>query len=117
MVKLKLTAKLTDIHGTPLSNKTIEFYRRTTGSYTLIATGTTDENGEASAVDEVTAYGTYYYKARFPGDPDYEESEAETSFTYSFDWSPVIQVLNTIITILLLVFLAKVFISLFREED
>ena len=117
MVKLKLVARLTDIHGNPLSNKTIEFYRRTTGSYTLIATGTTNESGEADTVDEVTAYGTYYYKARFPGDPDYEASEAEASYTYSFDWSIIAQIIYAVITIIILVFLAKMFMSFFKEEE
>jgi len=84
MVFLKLTATLTDSDGNPLSGKTIEFYKSTDGvNYTLIATKTTDENGVAETTDEITETGTYYYKAKFPGDDQYESSEASAEYTYS----------------------------------
>ena len=83
MVKLKLLATLTDVNDNPLPNKTIEFYRSTDRvNYQLLGTATTDENGQAYIFDEVVTRGTYYYKARFPGDPDYDASEAEETFTY-----------------------------------
>jgi len=92
MPTLKLTAKLTDGEGNPLSGKTIEFYKSTDGvNFTLIATKTTDTNGVAETTDEITSYGTYYYKARFPGDETYEASEATATYTYSFDWSQIMQ--------------------------
>jgi len=86
LVKLKLLTTLTDSDGNPLPNKTIEFYRSTDGvNYTLLGTATTDTNGQAYIFDEVTVRGTYYYKARFPGDPDYESAEDVETFTYRLE--------------------------------
>ncbi|RLB80045.1 MAG: hypothetical protein DRH17_12655 [Deltaproteobacteria bacterium] len=83
MVTLKLLATLTDSNGNPLSGKTIEFYHSRDGvNYTLIDTKTTNENGQAETVYEVTEYGTHYFKARFPGDLEYELSEAMATYEY-----------------------------------
>ena len=82
MVTLKLTARLTDVDGNPLPNKTIEFYVSTDNvNFTLIDTRTTDSNGTAETIYEAEEPGTYYFKARFPGDDMYEPSEAVTSYT------------------------------------
>ncbi|RLC36752.1 hypothetical protein DRH29_03870 [candidate division Kazan bacterium] len=84
MPTLKIVATLTDVNGNPLSGKTIEFYKSTDNvNFTLIATKTTDTNGEAETTDEITQAGTYYYKARFPGDDTYDEAEVVASYTYS----------------------------------
>jgi len=83
MVSLKLVATLTDVNGNPLSGKTIEFYRSTDGvNYTLLGTATTNTNGQASLIDEITEPGKYYYKARFPGDETYDASEATATYEY-----------------------------------
>jgi len=110
---LKLTAKLTDGEGNPLSGKTIEFYKSTDGvNFTLIATKTTDTNGVAEATDEVTSYGTYYYRARFPGDETHEASEATVSYTYSFDWEQVVQMFMQWLPWILLIMLIVLMVSL-----
>jgi len=83
MVTLQLTATLKDIDNNPLANKTINFYRSLDGvNYTLIDTKSTDTNGTATTTDEVTATGTYYYKAEFPGDDVYDYSSDVETYTY-----------------------------------
>jgi len=75
VVVLTLIARLCDGEGNPLANKTINFYKSTNGiSYYLLNQDTTDENGIATASDEITTAGTYYYKAEFTGDDDYDGS-------------------------------------------
>jgi hypothetical protein len=79
-VTLKLTATLTDINDTPLSGKTISFYYSYDGStWTLIGSGTTDSNGQASVTH--TTDRTTYYKAEFPGDQYCEQSSAVVTYT------------------------------------
>jgi hypothetical protein len=81
-VTLKLTATLTDINGTPLSGKTISFYYSYDGStWTLIGSGTTDSNGQASVTH--TTDRTTYYKAEFAGDPEYDSSSATAEYMVS----------------------------------
>jgi len=85
MVRLKLTAKLTDAEGNPLAGKPIEFYKSYDKvTYTLIETKTTNTEGIAETTDEIM-FGTVHYKARFPGDETYESSEAEASYTVSVE--------------------------------
>jgi len=75
VVVLTLIARLSDSEGNPLANKTINFFKSTNGiSYYILNQGVTDEDGIATAVDEVTAPATYYYKAVFAGDDDYDGS-------------------------------------------
>jgi len=113
MPTLKLTARLTDGEGNPLSGKTIEFYKSTDNiNFTLIAAKTTDENGAAETTDEITSYGTYYYKARFPGDETYEASEATASYTYSFDWGLVVQMFMQWLPWILMIMLITLMVSL-----
>jgi len=77
-VTLKLTATLTT-DGTPLSGKTINFYYSYDGStWTFIGSATTDASGQAS-ITHVTDRTTYY-RAVFPGDPDYEPSSATATY-------------------------------------
>jgi len=108
MLTLKLIATLKDGEGNPLGGKTIEFYKSTDGvNFYLIATKTTDSNGVAEVTDEITAFGTYYYKARFPGDETYDASEATASYTYSFDWSQIVQMfIQWLPWILMIMFMA-----------
>jgi len=104
MVVLKLTATLKDGEGNPLGGKTIEFYKSTDNvSFSRIATETTDSNGVAETTDEITCYGTYYYKARFPGDETYDASEATASYTYSFDYSLIIQLFMQLILFVMII--------------
>jgi hypothetical protein len=78
-VTLKLTATLTT-DGAPLSGKTVSFYYSYDGStWTLIGSATTDANGQASVTH--TTDRTTYYKAEFPGDPEYEPSSATATYT------------------------------------
>lgn len=78
-VTLKLTATLTT-DSTPLSGKTINFYYSYDGStWTFIGSATTDTNGQASITH--TTDRTTYYKAEFPGDPEYEPSSATATYT------------------------------------
>jgi len=75
VVVLTLIARLSDSEGNPLPNRVITFYRSTNGiSYYLLNQDTTDEDGIATASDEITTAGTYYYKAVFAGDDDYDGS-------------------------------------------
>jgi len=108
MPTLKLTATLKDSGGNPLSGKTIEFYKSTDNvNFYLIAIKTTDDNGIAETTDEITAFGTYYYKAWFPGDETYDASEATASYTYSFDWSQIVQMfMQWLPWILMIMFMA-----------
>jgi hypothetical protein len=78
-VTLKLTATLTT-DGTPLSGKTVSFYYSYDGStWTLIGSSTTDASGQASVTH--TTDRTTYYRAEFPGDPEYEPSSATATYT------------------------------------
>lgn len=120
MVRLRILATLTDIDGNPLPNKTIEFYVSTDDvNYTLIDTKTTDSNGVAETTYEVMQYGTYYFKARFPGDETYDASEAKASYTYGFDWSQLLQqimnLLPYLIMILIIVLVISLIVSAFRD--
>jgi len=113
VVTLKLTAKLTDAGGNPLASKTIEFYKSIDNiNFSLIATRTTDSNGIAEVTDEITSFGTYYYKARFPGDEAYEASEATVSYTYSFDWEQVVQMFMQWLPMILMIMLIVLMVSL-----
>ena len=113
MPTLKLTATLKDSGGNPLSGKTIEFYKSTDNvNFTLIATKTTNENGVAEATDEITSYGTYYYRARFPGDETYDASEATASYTYSFDWSQIVQMFMQWLPWILMIMFIVLMVSL-----
>lgn len=117
MVTLKLVAKLTDGSGNPLSGKTIEFYRSIDNvNFTLITTKTTDENGIAETIDEVTSYGTYYYKARFPGDGTYEASEDVEVYVYSIDWMQIMQQFLPWIIMVLFVVLLSVLLSAITSD-
>jgi len=112
MPTLKLVATLTDGEGNPLSGKAIEFYRSSDGvNFTLITTKTTDSNGVAETTDEVTSYGTYYYKARFPGDNTYEASEATVTYTYTIDWGALIQQLLPLILLILFIALLSALLT------
>jgi len=83
MVTLQLTAVLKDVDNNPLANKTINFYKSTDGvNYTLIDTKTTDASGTATTTDEITATGTYYYKAEFPGDDVYDYASDVETYIY-----------------------------------
>jgi hypothetical protein len=78
-VTLKLTATLTS-DGMPLSGKTINFYYSYDGSmWTFIGSATTDANGQASVTHATDR--TTYYRAEFPGDPEYEPSSATAVYT------------------------------------
>ena len=117
MTTLRLTATLKDVSGNPLSGKTVEFYRSTDNvSFSLIAASTTDENGVAEATDEVTVQGTYYYKARFPGDDVYEPSEASASYTYGFEWmQALMDLMNMLMYLVLFILVLSLLISAMRE--
>jgi len=114
MPTLKLTATLKDVSGNPLSGKTIEFYKSTDNvNFTLIDTKTTDSKGVAETTDEITAYGTYYYKARFPGDETYDASEATASYTYIFDWTQIFSILMQLLPYIIILIIFILLISAF----
>jgi len=118
MPTLKLTATLSDGEGNPLANKTIEFYRSTDNvNFTLIDTKATDENGVAETTDEVISYGTYYYKARFPGDDTYEEAEATASYTYSYDWSQIMQMFMQWLPWILMIIIVVLLVALLKSAS
>jgi len=118
MPTLKLTATLKDTEGNPLSGKTIEFYKSSDGiNFSLITTKTTNAEGVAEATDEITAYGTYYYKARFPGDDQYEASEAVASYTYSFDLSQIMQMIMNWLPWIIVLMLIALMVSLAASEE
>jgi len=82
MTQLKLTATLTDLDGNPLPNKTINFYySRDAVTWTPLDTKTTDSNGQAETIFSTNETGTFYFKAEFPGDDQYEPSSAVASYT------------------------------------
>ena len=75
MTSLKLTARLTDSGGAPLSGKPIYFYYSTDGSTWInFVAVATDENGYASATYD--ASGKTWFKAEFKGDDLYEPASA-----------------------------------------
>jgi hypothetical protein len=75
MTSLKLTARLTDSGGAPLSGKPIYFYYSTDGSTWInFVAVATDENGYASATYD--ASGKTWFKAEFKGDDFYEPASA-----------------------------------------
>jgi len=78
---VQVTAKLTDINGSPLANKSINLYYRESGQTTWNDIGTnphtTDTNGEVTDTVDLTAPGVYDFRAEFPGDADYESSYTE----------------------------------------
>jgi len=79
---LLLEATLKDAAGNPLANKTINFYVSTDGTnYSQIGSGTTDTSGVATATYTPSGTGTYYFKAEFPGDAQYEGSVATAQYT------------------------------------
>ena len=99
MVKLLLKATLKDGEGNPLSGKTIEFYYSYDKStWNLIESKTTDENGECTSQHETDK--TTYYKARFPGDETYEESEATAEYYIPPPPTLTEQLINMMITLL-----------------
>jgi len=75
MTSLKLTARLTDSGGAPLSGKPIYFYYSTDGSTWInFVAVATDENGYASATYD--ANQKTWFKAEFKGDDFYEPASA-----------------------------------------
>ncbi len=62
-----LTATLTDINGTPIKDKTVNF----TINGTSVGTGTTDSNGIATLTYKLTKAGDFVLTASFAGDGDY----------------------------------------------
>ena len=78
---VQVVATLKDSDGNPLSGKSVNLYYRTSGETTWTDIGTnphtTDENGQVSDTVNVTAPGTYDFRAEFPGDDQYEASSAE----------------------------------------
>jgi len=94
---LKLEATLTDIYSNPLGGKTIIFYYSLDGTnYTEIERKTTDPNGKATTTYQNTYYGTIWFKAVFPGDPEYEGSEAVVKYEFGY-----LQIVTNIIASLL----------------
>lgn len=74
-MSVRLTAKLTDSAGNPVSGRTVEFLKSADGvNFTSVGTAVTDSSGVAVVTDSPT-YKTYY-KARFAGDQYYEASES-----------------------------------------
>jgi len=75
MATVKLTARLTDLGGTPLSGKTIYFYVSSDGStWSPLTNVATDSNGYASATYD--ANQKTWFKAEFKGDDLYESASA-----------------------------------------
>ena len=75
MTSLKLTARLTDSGGAPLSGKTIYFYASGDGStWSLLTSATTDSSGYAYAMYD--ANKKTWFKAEFKGDDFYEPASA-----------------------------------------
>jgi hypothetical protein len=75
---VKLVATLTT-NGTPLSDKSVSFYYRVSGTttWTDAGTATTDANGNATVNVSLSVPQTYDFRAEFAGDDDYEASYAE----------------------------------------
>ena len=78
---VQVVATLKDGDGNPLSGKSVNLYYRESGAteWTDIGTNphTTDANGQATDTIDLTAPGTYDFRAEFPGDDQYEASSAE----------------------------------------
>jgi hypothetical protein len=63
-IRGKLERESDENYWTPLANRTVKVYR----DGTLLATPTTDSNGEYSVTDTITSPGTYTLKARYEGE-------------------------------------------------
>ena len=78
---VQVTATLEDSDGNPLSGKSVNLYYRESGAteWTDIGTNphTTDSNGQVTDTINLTAPGTYDFRAEFPGDDEYEASSDE----------------------------------------
>ena len=75
MTTLRITARLTDSSGNPLSGKTIYFYYSTDGStWIFIASAATDSGGYASVTYDATS--RTWFKAEFRGDSQYDPASA-----------------------------------------
>jgi len=75
MTSIKLTARLTDSGGAPLSSKTIYFYVSGDGStWSPLTNAATDSNGYAYATYD--ANQKTWFKAEFKGDDFYEPASA-----------------------------------------
>ena len=75
MTTVKLTARLTDSGGAPLSGKTIYFYVSGDGStWSPLTNVATDSNGYATTTYD--ASGKTWFKAEFRGDDQYEPASA-----------------------------------------
>jgi len=74
-----ITATLTT-DSAPLNGKTINFYYSYDGTtWSLIGSQATNDKGQASVEHQTSK--TTYYKAEFPGDPEYEPSSAIATYT------------------------------------
>lgn len=75
MTALRITARLTDSSGNPLSGKTIYFYYSTDGStWIFLSSATTGEDGSASTTYDATS--KTWFKAEFRGDEQYDKASA-----------------------------------------
>jgi len=75
MTSIKLTARLTDSGGAPLSSKTIYFYVSGDGStWSPLTNAATDSNGYSYATYD--ANQKTWFKAEFKGDDFYEPASA-----------------------------------------
>lgn len=75
MTALRITARLTDSSGNPLSGKTIYFYYSTDGStWIFLTSATTDSGGYASTTYNATS--KTWFKAEFRGDDQYDPASA-----------------------------------------
>lgn len=113
-VTLKLTATLTT-DSAPLSGKTIIFYYSYDGStWTLIGSAVTDANGQASVSH--TTDRTTYYRAEFPGDPEYEPSSATATYTPAPPPTGAVAPTGIPIWLILLVLLLLLGVIILTEE-
>jgi len=84
MTTVKLTARLTDSGGAPLSGKTIYFYVSGDGStWSPLTNVATDSNGYATTTYD--ASGKTWFKAEFRGDDQYDPASATAV------WEPLVQ--------------------------
>jgi len=104
MITILIVAELRDSDGNPLPNKEVEFYRSTNmKNYVYIGKDVSNESGLAYITDTIYASGTYYYKAVFWGDEDYDPAEGYAMYVYyAPEYTMIIQILMLLIILIMI---------------